>query len=125
MFVCKVEPVLAKLAIVAYELKSTPVNTAFPLTKSPPDICTFPLTYNLVVPVFGNPPNPKAFPVNTKSFLLKAPIITVLSSKASMIGRPAISLTLKRDPERLSVTENNLPLTPSTENRSIPETPVE
>jgi hypothetical protein len=47
-------------------------------------------------------------------------MITVLSSKASIIGSPAISLTLKRDPERLSVTENNLPFAPSTLNLSNP-----
>ena len=72
-------------------------------------------------PVFGTLPNPKRFPLNTKSFLLKAPMITVLSSKASMIGSPAISLTLKRDPERLSVTENKRPFDPSIVNLSSPE----
>ena len=85
-----------------------------------PETAKFPETKSFCVPVFGNAPIPTEFPVITKSLRLNAPMTTVLSSNASIIGNPAISLTLKRDPERLSVTENSLPFAPSTLNLSNP-----
>jgi hypothetical protein len=44
----------------------------------------------------------------------------VLSEKASITGKPAAVFTENRDPERESLTENNLPDVPSTANTADP-----
>ena len=53
--------------------------------------------------------------------LPNCPILTVLSEKASMIGRPAAVLTENKDPESESSTEKRRPEVPSTVNALEPE----
>ena len=60
-------------------------------------------------------------PVTIKPSAPNVPIFTVSSENTSKIGIPEISFTLNKDPDRLSVTENNLPKLPSTENIVEPE----
>ena len=55
------------------------------------------------------------------AFLPYWPILTVLSEKASTIGRPATVLTLNNEPESESSIENNRPAVPSTVNTLDPE----
>lgn len=47
------------------------------------------------------------------------PILTVLSANASITGKPAIVFTENKESDKSSDTENNLPLFPSIENKSV------
>ena len=53
------------------------------------------------------------------------PINTLLSENTSKIGKPEMLLTENSEPDKLSVTVNNLPTEPSTENIVEPEPDTE
>jgi hypothetical protein len=57
-------------------------------------------------------------PDTMKVLVLKDPAITVSVSNTSNMGKPDMSFTENKEPVSTSVTLNNLPCVPSTENLS-------
>lgn len=96
-----------RLPVIPADTLRDPVTNALPLTSNLP----FKLA-SLPIPTAD---------CDTKNALCPYwPIRTVLSEKASMIGRPAAVLTLNKDPESVSSTWNRRPTVPSIEKRAEP-----
>jgi hypothetical protein len=70
------------------------------------------------VPIFSK------YTSDPTTFIASAPNVPKFTwsfENTSRIGIPEMSLTENRDPDKLSTTENNLPLSPSTENSVDPD----